>query len=68
MLDLASSSDMEVEKEQLTLKMNYPRSLQVWNVTKQSKSVSDIPKELEAPLPAQENNTENQPGNKIIPC
>lgn len=60
MLDLASSSEMEVGKEQLTLKMNYPRSLQVWNVTKQSKNSSDVPKESEDSLSASDNDSENQ--------
>ena len=66
MLDLATSSDMTVGKEQLTLKMNYPRSLQVWNVTKQSKNAVDPPKEPDASSVEKNDSENHQPGKKAF--
>lgn len=61
MLDLMNAQEMEVGREQLTLKMNYPRSLQVWNVTKQSKTAPEAPKSTEESA-APEEDAENKPG------
>ncbi|XP_054718262.1 uncharacterized protein LOC129227692 isoform X2 [Uloborus diversus] len=38
MLDLTASPEVEILREQLILKMNYPRSLPVWDVSRRPKS------------------------------
>lgn len=66
MLDLATSSDISVGKEQLTLKMNYTRSLQVWNVKKQSKNAFDVPKEPDVSITEKQDSENHEPGKEVF--
>lgn len=66
MLDLATSSDIAVGKEQLTLKMNYTRSLQVWNVKKQSKNAVDVPKEPDVSTTEEKDSENHEPGKEVV--
>lgn len=66
MLDLATSSDIAVGKEQLTLKMNYTRSLQVWNVKKQSKNAIDVPKEPDVSTAEEKDSENHEPGEEMF--